>query len=114
MSTASASASASSVANMGWVQIPNCELLPTPLLKGIEDAACAVLDSNSVARDLFNMSRALKLPIDEVAEDAVILIPLFTTDDSVAMNSDLLANGPILYVKLDGPPPSPEPSLAQS
>ena len=62
------------------------------------------LDSNSVAGDLFNMSRALKLPIEQVAENAVILIPLFTTDDSVAMNSDSLANGPILYVKLDGPP----------
>ena len=50
------------------------------------------------------MSRALKLPIEQVAENAVIFIPLFTTEDSVAMNSDSLANGPILKVKLDGPP----------
>ena len=104
MSSASASATASSVASTGVVRIPIYELLPTPLLKGIEDASVATLSATTVAGDLFNMSRADKVPIANVAEDAIILVPLFATEDATTMTADNLAMGPIMYVKLDGFP----------
>ena len=106
MSNASASASsvAPTIAITGVVRLPNYELLRTSLLKGIEDAAMATITSSSVEGDLFNSNRAEKMPIGEVSEDAVILVPLFSTTDSVAMNSDLLALGPMVYIRLDGPP----------
>jgi hypothetical protein len=104
MSNGSASASASSAATTGVIRIPSYELLSDFLVKGVNDAALAVLESTSVAGDLFNMSRAVLAPIEEVTEDAVILIPLFSVEGEVPMNSDALANGPILYVKLDGLP----------
>lgn len=99
-----ASATASSVLPTGVVRLPSYILLPTPLLKGLEDAAVAVLESTTVAGDFFNMARAAKLPLVDVAGNAVILIPLFTTEDAVAMDSTSLAEGPIMYVKLDGTP----------
>ena len=99
-----ASASASSVSTDGVVRIPNYELLPTSLLKGLEDAAVAVLEATTVPGALFNMSRADLVPLAETAPDAVILIPLFVTADASVMNSDCLATGPMVYVRLDGPP----------
>lgn len=97
-------ATASSVRSTGFLRLPNYELLPTALLKGLEDAAVAVMESNSVPGDLFNMALVAKLPLTDVAADAVVLIPLFTTTDAAAMDSTTLAVGPIMYVRLDGPP----------
>ena len=93
------SASASRVLTTGVIRLPNYELLPTSILKGLEDAALAVLDSTSISGDLFNMSRAVKIPLADVEPDAVILIPLFATTDSGVMNSNNLADGPMVYVK---------------
>ena len=104
MSSASASASASNVATTGVVRIPIYELLPTPFLKGIEDASVAALTATTVTDDLFNMSRADKVPIADVAEDAIILIPLFATEGATVMTADTVAMGPMMYVKLDGLP----------
>ena len=98
------SVSTSSVNSAGVIRIPNYELLPTSFLKGLEDAALATSVATNVSGDLFNMSRADILPLTEVAEDAVILIPLFTTENSVVMNSTILAEGPMVYIRLDGPP----------
>ena len=98
------SVSTSSVSSAGVIRIPNYELLPTSFLKGLEDAALATSVATNVSGDLFNMSRADILPLTEVAEDAVILIPLFTTENSVVMNSTILAEGPMVYIRLDGPP----------
>ena len=50
------------------------------------------------------MCRADKVPIAHVAEDAIILVPLFATEGATIMTSYTLAMGPIMYVKLDGPP----------
>ena len=82
-----ASVSASTVMTTGVIRIPSYELLPTSILKGLEDAALAVLDSTSISGDLFNMSRTVRLPLAEVAADAVILIPLFATIDSSTIYS---------------------------
>ena len=38
------------------------------------------------------------------SDDAVIPVPLFTATDTVVMNSTTLADGPMMYVRLDGPP----------
>ena len=100
----SVSANAFSVVQVGVVRLPNYELLPTALLKGLEDAASAVLTSNSVAGDLFNMSRATIVPTTAVAPDAIILVPLFAMDGAAVMDSCSLAAGPMLYIRLDGPP----------
>ena len=108
MSSASASATASAPepneTSAGTVFLPSYELLPTSLLKGIEDAAVAVLTAETISGDLFNISRAVKLPTAEIPDNAIILVPLFATIDSVVMNSDSLAQGPMAYIRLDGPP----------
>ena len=99
-----ASASVSSVPTDGVIRLPSYELLPTSLLKGLEDAALAILNSDSVHGDLFNMSRADKVALADVEPDAVILIPLFVTADAAVINSDSLAAGPLVYIRLDSPP----------
>ena len=99
-----ASAGASTVMTTGVIRIPSYELLPTSILKGLEDAALAVLESTSISGDLFNMSRAVKQPLAEVTADSDILIPHYATIDSSVMNSNNLADGPMVHVRLDGPP----------
>ena len=99
-----ASASASSVATTGVFRLPSYELLPTSILKGLEDAALATLTSISVSGDLFIVSRTDKVPLDEVAPDAVIMIPLFAIEESAVMTATHLADGPMVYIQLDGYP----------
>ena len=98
------SASASSVIAPGVIRLPSYEPLSTSLLKGLGDAALAVLSSETVEGDLFNMSRASKVPTGQVEPSAVIMIPLFIMEEDVVMTSDALARGPMIYIKLDGPP----------
>ena len=97
-------ASSTSVLPTGVLRRPNYELLPTSMLKGIEDAAIAEMDSSSISGDLFNMAWAAKKPLVDISDDAVILVPLFTATDTIVMNSTTLADGPMMYVRLDGPP----------
>ena len=40
----------------------------------------------------------------DISDDAVILVPLFTATGTVVMNSTTLADGLMMYVRLDGPP----------
>lgn len=75
------------------MRLPNYELLPTSMLRGLEDAAVAVTDSSSIARNLLKINWAIKLPLVDVSAEAVILVPLFTTTDAVVMNFTTLAEG---------------------
>ena len=98
------SATVSSAIATGMIRLPVYEPLPASLCKGVADAASAILSSESVEGDLFNMSRASKVPIGEVQSDAIILVPLFCLDENIVITSDDLAGGPMMYIKLDGPP----------
>ena len=91
---ASSTISASSTA---FFCFPSYVLLPTSVLKGLEDVAIAAIVSSSVDGDLFN-TRASKLPLVDIASGDVILAPLFTTTDSAVINADTLAQGPIMYI----------------
>lgn len=91
--------SATSKPSQGEVRFPVYQLLPTALLKGLEDASVAVLTSTDVAGDLFNCSRATKVPLLDILPDAIIMVPLFSMEDSSA-----LAIGSMIYIRLDYQP----------
>ena len=88
----------------GEVRFPIYELLPTSLLKGLEDAALAILTSTDIAGDLFNCSRASKVALSDIAPEAIIMIPLFAMEDATVMNSSALAIGSMVYIRLDYQP----------
>ena len=96
--------SAASVSAQGEVRFPVYELLPTALLKGLEDAAVAILTSSDIAGDLFNCSRATKVPLSDILPDAIIMVPLFAMENATIMDSTALAVGSMIYIRLDYQP----------
>ena len=51
--------------------LPTYELLPTDILKGLEDAATATTVSTDEAGDYFNMAEARKVSVADVRHNAV-------------------------------------------
>jgi hypothetical protein len=94
-SMSSSSAFAASTAEE--VILPNFELLPATMLKGLEDAAQSMSTSTDISGDFFNSNRAKKMPISTLRADDSILVPLFTTENAVPMDSSALAQGPMVY-----------------
>jgi hypothetical protein len=94
-SMSSSSAFAASTAEE--VILPNFELLPATMLKGLEDAAQSMSTSTDISGDFFNSNRAKKMPISTLRADDTILVPLFTTENAVPMDSSALAQGPMVY-----------------
>ena len=86
------------------VRIPVHELLSAEALKGIEDAAVSVDTATDYTGEYFNMSIASKVLVEQVLPDALVLVPLFTTVNDVVMDSTALAGGPMMYLRLSGPP----------
>lgn len=62
------------------------------------------MESSTIAGDLFYMSWAEKRPLVDISAEAVILVPLFITTDTNVMNATTLADCPMMYMRLDGPP----------
>ena len=60
--------------------------------------------STDTAGDMFNCTRANKVPLSEILPDAVIMIPLFVPEEPIVMDSSALAASPMMYVRLAGQP----------
>ena len=54
--------------------------------------------------DYFNMVMASKLSIDQVADDATVLVHLFNIEDGTIAKASILASGPTMYARLLGYP----------
>ena len=102
--SSNSSASASSASALGVALFPHYEILPDALIKGLEIAANASMLSTDTAGDMFNCTRANKVPLSEILPDAVIMIPLFIPEDPIVMDSSALAASPMMYVQLAGQP----------
>ena len=65
------------------LRLPSHELLPIAMLKGLRDAAVSVTTSTVEGGEHFAMALAKKAAVNDIAPGAVILVPLFATDDVV-------------------------------
>jgi hypothetical protein len=88
----------------GEVILPNFELLPATMLKGLEDAALSTSASTDIPGDFFYSDRAKKMPMSTLRADDTILVPLFTTENAVPMDSSALAQGPMVYLRVTADP----------
>jgi hypothetical protein len=86
--------SAFTASTAGEVTLPNFELLP----------AQSTSTSIDIPGDFFNSNRAKKMPISTLSADDTILVPLFTTENAVPMDSSALAQGPMVYLRVTGDP----------
>jgi hypothetical protein len=92
------------ILNTGVVHLPTFEPLRDDFVHALSGAARATSVSTDDAGDYFNMTVASKLAIDQVAADAIVLIPLFNIEDGAIANASILAAGPTMYVRLLGQP----------
>lgn len=68
------------------LRFPSHELLPTAMLRGLEDAPVSVATSTDEGGEYFAMALAKKVTVDDIAPDAIILVPLFATDDAAVID----------------------------
>jgi hypothetical protein len=96
--------SASNASTVADIILPDYNLLPATMLKGLEDAAQSTSTSSDISGDFFNSNRATKEPIANLRANDVIMVTLFVTENAVPMDSTALAQGPLLYLKITGNP----------
>ena len=88
----------------GVLRIPAHVSLPASMLQSLQDAALLTATSTEPDGEYFGMQLGAKVAATDIAPDAVIMVPLFTKEDTVVLNYDLMAAGPRLYLMLVGPP----------
>ena len=86
------------------LRLPSHELLPIAMLEGLRDAAVSVTTSTVEGGEHFAMALAKKAAVNDIAPGAVILVPLFATDDAAVIDFTRMTSGPIMYLRLVGPP----------
>ena len=91
-------------ATTGVVHLPTFQLLREDFVQALAGAARATNASTDDMGDYFNMAMASKLPIDQIADDAIVLVPLFNIEDGAIANASILASGPTMYARLLGHP----------
>jgi hypothetical protein len=90
--------------NTGVVHLPVFQLLRDDFVQALQGAARATSLSTDDMGDYFNMTLASKMPLDQVADDATVLVPLFNIEDGAIANASILASGPTMYARLLGHP----------
>ena len=85
--------------DFGVLRIPVHVLLPESMLQSLQDAALLTATSTEPDGEYFGMQLGAKVAATDIAPDAIIMVPLFTKEDTVVLNFDLMAAGPLLYLR---------------
>jgi hypothetical protein len=67
--------------NTGLVNFPVFQLLRNDFVQALQGAARTTSLSTDDMGDYFNMTLASKMPLDQVADDATVLVPLFNIEN---------------------------------
>ena len=86
------------------VQLPTYTLLPTAILKAVDNAASVLTSSSDDLGELFGIAVATKVAAEDVVIGSVVIIPFRNPGSDEVIDFSFVASSPQLYVTLKGTP----------